>query len=296
MSRAVGVSRDAKRQFQEAGLPSDCLPTDQYISWIRELSNRRLAIEANGALTKESGIIAPNNPRVYTDLSDIDITGGDDCLLKRPWSSSGRGIFPTSALKDDELKRLAQGIIRRQGSVIVEDALSKVADMSALFHSDGSNIRHHAWSIFQTSSDGRYMGSIVAPQADIMSYMQTSHIYYGDTEIDFADMERMLTEILSDIISTDYRGWIGIDMLAYHSDCASHQLQLAPCIEVNLRMTMGVAASMLSTKRQFSGATYMLRTISPGADLNDDSVCMAGSPDGFSVILDPTDALTNHTF
>ena len=283
-----GWSLDAKRQFQEAGVPDDCLPAGQYISWLRELSHRRLAIDVNAALTKRSGISAPNHPRIYTDTSALDVRGGDSCLLKRPWSSSGRGIFPTSTLTDDELKRLANGIIRRQGSVIVEDALPKVADMSALFYSDCAAIRHRAWSLFQTTSDGRYIGSIVAPQTDITSSLQTSGITYGDKTIDLAYLAGLLADILTDIISVRYHGWIGVDMLAYRCGDA---LLLAPCIEVNLRMTMGVVATLLASRRAVSDTCALLRTLPPGVATGDGCLRLAGRDHRFSIVLEPHSGL-----
>ena len=234
------------------------------------------------------GSSAPDPTRSYTDTAALDVRGGDSCLLKRPWSSSGRGIFPTSTLTDDELKRLANGIIRRQGSVIVEDVLPKVADMSALFHSDGTAIRHRAWSLFQTTSDGRYVGSIVAPQTGITSSLQTSGITYGDKTIDLACLAGLLADIFTDIVSVHYRGWIGVDMLAYRSGDA---LLLAPCIEVNLRMTMGVVATLLASRRAVSDTCTLLRTLPPEVATGDGCLRLAGRDHGFSTVLEPHSGL-----
>lgn len=172
-----GWSRDAKRQFEEAGVPATCLPTDDDIQQIRTLSHRQLAVDVNNDLYNHTGISAPNRPRIYSATSQMEIHGGDDCLLKRPWSCSGRGIFPTSTLTDAELLRLAGGIIKRQGSVVVEDALPKALDMSALFYTDGTEIIHQGWSLFQTMPDGRYIGSLVAPQAEIANRLHEAAIF-----------------------------------------------------------------------------------------------------------------------
>lgn len=281
-----GWSQDAKRQFEEAGLPPIYLPSDHAIADIRLSSHRRLAITVNNALTKRTGIDAPNHQRIYASAEDMTARGGDNCMLKRPWSSSGRGVFPTSTLTDAELLRLAGGIIRRQGSVIVEDALPKVMDMSALFYADTNGIRHHAWSVFQTTTDGRYMGSMVMPQTDVLSFLHDADIRYGDNPADFSHISHMLADILADVLQR-YRGWIGVDMLAYGDICNNEALHLAPCIEINLRMTMGVVATMLASNKVIPDMPYLLRTVPPDTTLSDGSIRLAGTSSGFSVILQP---------
>lgn len=89
-----------------------------------------------------------------------------------------------------------------------------------------------------------------------------------------------------------YKGWIGVDMLAYHSIGKESQLQLAPCIEINMRMTMGVVATLLANKPQSTNHTYLLRTIAPGMEISSGSRLLAGSLEGgFSVIIEPSDNL-----
>lgn len=287
-----GWSRDAKRQFEEAGVPATCLPTDDDIQQIRTLSHRQLAVDVNNDLYNHTGISAPNRPRIYSATSQMEIHGGDDCLLKRPWSCSGRGIFPTSTLTDAELLRLAGGIIKRQGSVVVEDALPKALDMSALFYTDGTEIIHQGWSLFQTMPDGRYIGSLVAPQAEIANRLHEAAIFYGNHKADFTRLSDEFMEILHRHIPPMYKGWIGVDMLAYYSIGKESQLQLAPCIEINMRMTMGVVATLLANKPQSTNHTYLLRTIAPGMEISSGSRLLAGSLEGgFSVIIEPSDNL-----
>lgn len=283
-----GWSRDAKRQFEEAGVPATCLPTDDDIQQIRTLSHRQLAVDVNNDLYNHTGISAPNRPRLYSDTHQMEIHGGDDCLLKRPWSCSGRGVFPTSTLTDAEQLRLAGGIIKRQGSVIVEDVLPKAMDMSVLMYADGAGITHQAWSLFQTMPDGRYIGSIVAPQLEIKKRLHDAAIFYGNHKADFKRLSDEFMEILHKYIPSLYKGWIGIDMLAYHSSGKESQLQLAPCIEINMRMTMGVVAILLANKLQLSDHTYLLRTVAPGMEISSRSRLLAGSREGgFSVIIEP---------
>lgn len=280
-----GWSNDAKRQFADAGLPVEFLPSDEEIESIRSLSHRKLAIDVNKSLTVITGQSAPNRPRLCPDINQIDICGGDNMLLKRPWSSSGRGTFPTNTLSDIELQRLAGGIIRRQGSVVIEDALDKVMDFSCLFRAEEAAITHQAWSLFHTTGDGRYMGSLVDTQCNIMGSLRKSGILYGKHPVDFDMLQRQIITVLSSLISPDYNGWIGVDMLGYRDSKDGH-IHIAPCIEVNLRMTMGVVAVILAQKLSPLSSNYILRTMSPGSIYPDGSISLVGDQDGFSIILE----------
>lgn len=284
-----GWSKDAKRQLGNAGVPSEFLPTDEDLSAMRKLSHRRLAIDINDYLTKCSGIAAPNHPQIFAESDATATFGGNPRLLKRPWSSSGRGVFPTSTLTETEVRRLAEGIIKRQGSVIAEVALPKVMDLSALFYADDAGVRHYAWSVFQTTTDGRYMGSIVAPQSEIIDLLQSSDIYYGTVRADFDDISRMLVRGLHAALTPGYKGWIGVDMLAYREPDDGKRLLLAPCIEVNLRMTMGIVATILASNPLIPLGRYVIRTVLNHGDA--DSMVLAGSEDGFSVVLQPINSL-----
>lgn len=176
--------------------------------------------------------------------------------------------------------------------MVVEDALPKALDMSALFYTDGTEIIHQGWSLFQTMPDGRYIGSLVAPQAEIANRLHEAAIFYGNHKADFTRLSDEFMEILHRHIPPMYKGWIGVDMLAYHSIGKESQLQLAPCIEINMRMTMGVVATLLANKPQSTNHTYLLRTIAPGMEISSGSRLLAGSLEGgFSVIIEPSDNL-----
>lgn len=283
-----GWSHDAKRQFEDAGVPDTCLPSDEHITIIRMLSHRKLAIDVNKALTSITGQSAPNHPRLCSDIERLQVQGGEHQLLKRPWSCSGRGVFPISTLTDAELQRLAGGIIRRQGSVIIEDALDKIMDFSCLFLSDRNQISHQAWSLFHTTSDGRYLGSVIAEQNNIMNELHDAHMSYGNnTGVNFHLLQQHIMSVLSSLIGTDYNGWIGVDMLAYRNGI-DHNIYLAPCIEVNLRMTMGVVATLLTRKLSLQSSRYLLQTMAPNMTHPNGAIVLAGNPQSFSVILAPT--------
>lgn len=173
----------------------------------------------------------------------------DRLILKRPWSCSGRGVFPLSHLSHRQAVSLGEGIIRRQGSVMAEIMLDRRADFSALLHSDGSGVELHGWSLFQTSPEGRYEGSVIASQDYIVERLKV-------LGCDTAVLGRALTEELPPL-TAGYRGWLSVDMLATTDG------RIAPCIEINLRRTMGVTAHLTAAALEMAAtAEPMLLTVS----------------------------------
>lgn len=63
-----------------------------------------------------------------------------------------------------------------------------------------------------------------------------------------------LENILPRIIGTTYRGWLGVDMMTYMIGGIE---KIMPCVELNLRMTMGIAAMKIHEKLSNKN-TYLL--------------------------------------
>lgn len=224
-----GWSLNARQRLIRAGVPASMLPSDTELQRLRYLSHRRTALALSRALVLD-GIQSPNHPLEISDPSQLTglMAEGHPLLLKRPWSCSGRGVFPLSHLSAPQAIALAEGIIRKQGSVMVERQLTRRADFSAILHSDGNEVKLRGWTLFHTSPEGRYEGSIVAPQSLVTARLAA-------LGCDTAPLEAALVRRLPSIIS-GYRGWLSVDMLATADG------SIAPAIEVNLRRTMGVVA------------------------------------------------------
>lgn len=233
-----GWSDDARRQFLLAGVAKEALPSDDTVSRLRLLSHRRSSIAILTALC-------------VTDLIPAEITDPSDALrleadspgrfFKSPWSCSGRGVFCAGGLPEEVLRSKVAGIIHRQGSVMCERGYRKKAEFGALFESDGSSVRFRGLSMFLTEGRGAYTGNIVAPQ-DYFARCLDSLGLLSELQDTATALERVLTALLCPV----YRGWLGIDMMAYTADDGTTHLH--PCIELNLRMTMGVAAMKVAER------------------------------------------------
>lgn len=225
-----GWSHYTRRQFINAGISEESLPTDEYLDSLRSLSHRRTAIEVN-RLTGTPVSLMPVEAATFEEAIDAVESRRGDAVIKLPWSSSGRGVIYAGEIPRPTLETYIKGMIRRQGSVTIEPRYRRLRDFAMLFHSDGAGISYRGLSTFATDNRGFYAGNIVASQAEI------AKIIGLDT--------RHLIEPLAEALCTvarpiGYRGWIGVDMLVYSASDGSERI--APCIEVNFRRTMGVAA------------------------------------------------------
>lgn len=159
-------------------------------------------------------------------------------LAKLPSSSSGRGlIWLSSSPTDDEIDLLTKAL-RRAGSFSVEPVLDVRQDWAAEFYSDGKGELYFVgWSRFDTNRWGAYLGNRLATQTDLVAEL-TQTVGAQAHEEAIASVKDYLRERFASL----YTGYIGVDMAVY---AERDSLFLHPCIEINVRYTMGVAAILL---------------------------------------------------
>lgn len=230
-----GWSEYARRIFQRAGV--EALPDDELLNRMRQLSHRRTSMTLLRAMDIDDVRECRSVDEVEAALSE------GDKMLKSPWSCSGRGVMATKGLSRDEIRRHAAGIIRRQGSVMVEPMLERKLDFAALYDATDAGVRFVGWSVFSTADSGAYTGNAVAPQS-IIAEKIASMISIDRLEQAARDIARHLTLI----ICNGYRGPLGVDMMIY-----GLANSLRPAIEVNLRRTMGRAALDINRRLDIAG-------------------------------------------
>ncbi len=156
-------------------------------------------------------------------------------VIKTPFSSSGRGIL---WLYSEELsvKDIAwiEGAIRKQGTVTIEKGLEKVVDFAMEFYSDGAgNIIYKGLSLFSTGERGAYSGNILMDQSRLWEYLDR---YISKDKLN--KVVEALTTQLRSFYGFSYTGYLGVDMMIYENE----GYHLHPCVEINMRYTMGLVA------------------------------------------------------
>lgn len=266
-----GWSADAVRQFARTGVDPHSLPDDEAIAKIRALSHRR-----SSRLILESFDCE--------DIITIETADADKvvemerlypgCYVKSPWSGSGRGVFCAAGLSEKTLRDKAVGIIHRQGSVMVERGLDKVTDCAALFRMEGGRARFEGLSIFITEPRGMYGGNIVAPQSLLCQKLADK---IGGQRLQ--TVVNSLAGALTGLIGMGYEGWLGVDMMVWRA--ADGSLRLHPCVELNLRYTMGVVA--LEVQRSLGNEMPML--MSWRRDVPEEATSLLPPREGFCLAL-----------
>lgn len=237
-----GWSKQIQRRLQVMGFDEELLPGDKTIDRIRELSNRRTAISILEKLSQR-GIDTPSIPCYFTKPEDVAdfINSKERCVVKAPWSGSGKGIAWGIGRVEPPMENFYTGIIRRQGGVVCEHFLEKEVEFAMEFRAGANGVSFAGYSLF-TSFKGVYSGNILATDSDIEDFIGS---YIPKEQLH--NVRRELCEILTTLfIPVGYIGFMGIDMMIYNVN-GKHRLD--PCMELNLRMNMGMVARRIFDTR-----------------------------------------------
>ncbi|MBQ8154275.1 MAG: hypothetical protein IJ069_11520 [Prevotella sp.] len=222
-----------RHQLLRYGVDTSLLPSETRIKEIRQLSHRQTSSLVLRQLQGD-GIVGESV--LCESIEDVEqqLTLHHRMVLKAPWSSSGRGI----RFIDGELNEYHRGWLRNllasQGGVMAEPYYEKVKDFGMEFELTDEGIRYLGLSLFHTSN-GAYTGNILATEKskrDILSR------YIPVTLLD--EVKEKISHVPN---FNNYRGPFGVDMMIVRDNS---QLMLHPCVEINLRRTMGHVALSLS--------------------------------------------------
>ena len=233
-----GWCLDLRRRLLKWGASSDSVPSKDEIYHLRGLSHRRLTILIHMYLSGLMGTVLSPVPVELAVTEEVMafVAHHRECFIKTPWSSSGSGIYHTTAGVAPELEQWCRGALKRQGSLLCEVALDKIMDLGVEFYSEGGNITLRGLSVFTTDSHSQYSYGTVAP-TEVLKQRITK--LYPQ----FDDVTKALGSVLERLVAPHYNGWLGVDMLLYRKDDGT--VGIDPCVEMNLRPTMGAVANVL---------------------------------------------------
>ena len=221
------------------GVDTSLLPSEDSLAMIRDLSHRRFASELlaqlqGDGLTGEA-MMADSMTVLYDYLRRMG-----RMVVKAPWSSSGRGVRFIEADMSRYDEGWARNIITRQGHVMIEPYYNKVKDFGVEFESDGEgHVTCLGLSLFHTSN-GAYTGNIMASEEEKREMISR----YIPADL-FLGVQQKITTIAGLMFKGRYKGLFGIDMMIVAKEDQAGFL-LHPCVEINLRRTMGHVALSLA--------------------------------------------------
>lgn len=240
-----GWSMPLCKELAHAGVHESLLPTREQMMTVRELAHRRTSIAVHEAIRQECGREFSPIP-VEIDSAEAVLEWSErhpGCFIKTPWSGSGRGIYRAIDTGTLQFERWCRGAIARQGSVLCEVALDKVMDMALEFSCDKGMCEFVGYSVFKSDGQNQYGGGIVASVEHLHDIIAQQY-----PAID--EMTEAMRRVVERLIAPHYSGYLGVDMLLYRD---GDKVEIDPCIEVNLRCTMGLVTSVLGQRHGMRG-------------------------------------------
>ena len=245
----------------------EAVPSEEEIGVIRDLSHRKHAVDLLRALEMEGTIgqswLADTIVEVKQALGNCG-----KLVVKAPWSSSGRGVRFIDNTLNDYQQRWIKNVVAAQGSVVIETYCHKIKDFGMEFESDGrGQVRYLGLSLFHTEN-GAYMGNILASEDEKMEIIS----HYISTDL-LVHIQQKICDHLGELYRGRYAGPFGVDMMVARGDdngqlsMANGQYLLNPCVEINLRRTMGHVALALAEqvpsdhmmRVEYSDNTYKMK-------------------------------------
>ena len=258
-----GWNKSIRSTFLDAKIPKTMLPSEQQLDSIRMLSNRALAVKLLSSMKGMQGVIGLSAVCNSSEEVKEALKLHKDIVVKASWSSSGRGVRYISIDDgpNENVQKWINNTLEKQGSIIVEKKCRKIQDFAMEFQAkaDGKVV-YDGLSLF-TTKNGAYTGNILLPEDEKEEYL---HRYLSPTLLD--EVKKQIETFLTKEINGAYTGPLGVDMMI----CSpwkegTFDVVLNPCIEINMRRTMGHVALALTRRGQrgimsidYDGKNYRL--------------------------------------
>ncbi len=226
-----GWNHTLRNTLLRHGMPAKLMKAPAEIETIRNLSHRRTTIPFTREIARLSPSINFRIPKEFNNLDEALTYAYENpgCYFKMPWSSSGRGVICATGISEQKLQEWLKGAIAKQGSVMGEYGYDRVADFATEWICSDGEIEFVGLSWFDTNDNGKFLGNQHLSQEEIRKRIEAVSPHFNDKLIEAQK------ETIGKLIAPHYNGPLGIDMLA------DKQGNINPCVEINLRMTMGMA-------------------------------------------------------
>lgn len=154
-------------------------------------------------------------------------------LLKTPWSASGRGLFKIRDVHEHaETNVWVKSKLKQQGFMYAEPYLDKISDLSFHFQIEADGVQYLGYNFFETLPSGQFSGC----------YTHLPYDQLIDQALLMEAIEQgvyLINKALENLkINAKYQGPAGVDAILFRNK--HNQIKLQPCIELNLRHSMGL--------------------------------------------------------
>lgn len=256
-----------RKRLLQLGVPETMLPTGDEIITLRDLSHRKQAVSLLPRLLLNTAFCGESYYLTDPDHWRSFVEGHEHSLLKAPLSGSGKGLNWCHGVFTPFIAGWCSRVAALQGGVVAEPVYDKVVDFAMEFYADGAGgVIFVGYSLFETASGGAYEGSLLLAneviEQRLTAYVALAHLH---------QLRQRLGEELTRCLEGRYKGYLGVDMMICRfPDGVPYRIH--PCVEINLRMNMGVVARLLYDRYVMPGASGAFRVTyaaQPGEALAD---------------------------
>ena len=259
-----GWDHAIKTRLLRMGIAEGELPTDTALTVLRACSERQSAHHLLRAFHADH----PEGPYIGESilahsLDDIAAyaTLHGHIILKDPLSSSGKGLRHVNINEDDndnenfqwvassspslsKVENWANALIRRHDYLTAEPYYDKVQDFAMEFFIRDGLCCFIGYSLFNTNPHGRYESNLLMEDEKIESMLARYIPHSALHEVRDWVIAHSHYIIPTGWDTTRHPLYFGIDMMVvnFQFSIFNSQFRIHPCVEINLRLNMGIIA------------------------------------------------------
>ncbi|KAA6331897.1 hypothetical protein EZS27_019547 [termite gut metagenome] len=249
-----GWNPSVRKRLSSLGVSDEVLPDQRQLIAIRQMSHRSLAVTLLADLQLDEHFCGESF--YLTDAKDVCrfVENHNICLLKAPLSGSGKGLNWCKGNYTPPVSHWSEHVIKQQEGIVAEPIYNKVEDFAMQFYANvGKSVTFTGYSLFNTNVSGAYTGNILLPDEAIEQRLSTYIPLSSLHELRF-QLEKTLSSQLDGI----YTGYLGVDMMICRfTDTPEYRIH--PCVEINLRMNMGMTARLFYNRYVRTGTKGMFQ-------------------------------------
>ena len=236
-----GWNPSIRKYLLRGGVSEDWFPATQLLGEYRLLSSRLQAVAVTQHITSRYPEYTCGEHHLIENMEDCErvVNTMHTCLLKVPWSGSGKGLNWCLYGLTKPISNWCGRVLKEQGCLTAEPIYNKVKDFAVEFYSDGQGrVTFAGYSLFSTNERGAYIGNLLASDSRI------EEIITQNFPVDELMLirETLRTELTA-IYGSTYVGYLGVDMMICRQE-NGREYVIHPCVEINMRMNMGVVARL----------------------------------------------------
>jgi len=236
-----GWNLSVRRRFLRLGVSADLMPTETQIGQWRQYASREWAVTYNRHFYQalpDAAAFVSNQTSFCHNVNQLTEWMSQQpepsFIFKSAFSSSGRG---NRIIRNQESLSALHLFDRTELSLFVDRYYERLLDFAMEFRIDENEIRYLGLSVFHTSADGRYAYNLLGAQSDLQARI-TPLLSPSACQV-FPMLAQLHKVMLTRLLLHRYTGIVGVDMMVVKGG------MIHPCVEINLRMNMGVVAMHL---------------------------------------------------